>query len=192
MRLLLLLGALALSGCSMSPKSFKSYQPLFERFRLAVAPLRTAGSSYQILDVATVTDFAWDSVYYFTGYQSERDISRAVGAPWQGPAVADHGTRLLFARAGQVVTFVDFPSFVFVDRTEPMCFRLYSCDPAQRKVYSRAAARFAVFRICSKYGLQYPLVPVTCLDKDTSWRRFLTNGCSPTIIKALADSAEAK
>jgi hypothetical protein len=191
MRKGMVMAALALTGCSHGPRPNQSYAPLLARFRTELAPVRTSVQGYRVIDLASVTDFAWDSVYYFTGYQGSRDISAAVGEAWEGPEVPDHAKRLLFVRAGHVVTFVDFQAYTDPKEPSNLPVRLWDCIPSPRRVYGRHQARFAVCRHCTQDGLSYPLFPVACLDEP--WvRQFIAEGCSDKTAQALSDSAASR
>jgi hypothetical protein len=155
---------------------------LLSKNRVALAPVRKLSSGYRILNLDSLTDFAWDSVYYFTEEVSERHISATIGFSWKGPDVPNSCKRLLFVHNRQVATFVDFNQYANSDEQIdwPIPIHMWVCTELAktgRTVCPRNKARFAVSRSCSKYGIEYPLVPLACLD--TPLRNVLEQGCLP-------------
>lgn len=64
------------------------------------------------LDVSSLTDFEWDSLYVFTPYTTREAIDSALGFPWNHDAVAriemlDSFNLLVFVHDQQVVRFVE-------------------------------------------------------------------------------------
>lgn len=62
------------------------------------------------IDLHSVTDFPWDTVYVFGPYSSKRDVVKIIGVPWNGSTdvADDEGTHLLiFMQDGKVVRYTD-------------------------------------------------------------------------------------
>ena len=170
------------AGCSKT-LAVESNDALLAKIRLTLNPLRKQNSGYVVMNLDSLTDFTWDSVYYFTEEVGAHHISTTIGFPWEGPSVPNSYKRLLFVHNHQVVTFVDFNEYANADEQVewPIPIHMWACtkiSPVGKTVCPRNKARFAVSRSCSKYGIVYPLVPIECLD--TPLHATLEHGCPPS------------
>ena len=60
------------------------------------------------VDLADVTDFAWDHVLVAKRSASRAAISKALGAPWKGEVAFGTGDLLIFVRRGHVARYADY------------------------------------------------------------------------------------
>jgi hypothetical protein len=60
------------------------------------------------VDLADVTDFAWDHVLVAERSPSRAAISKALGAPWKGEVAFGTGDLLIFVRRGHVARYADY------------------------------------------------------------------------------------
>jgi hypothetical protein len=60
------------------------------------------------VDLADVTDFAWDHVLVAERSASRAAISKALGAPWKGDVAFGTGDLLIFVRRGHVARYADY------------------------------------------------------------------------------------
>ena len=60
------------------------------------------------VDLADVTDFAWDHVLLAEGSASRAAISKALGAPWKGEVAFGAGDVLIFVRGKHVARYADY------------------------------------------------------------------------------------
>jgi hypothetical protein len=60
------------------------------------------------VDLADVTDFAWDHVLVAERSASRAAISKALGAPWKGEVAFGTGDLLIFVRRGHVARYADY------------------------------------------------------------------------------------
>ena len=60
------------------------------------------------VDLADVTDFAWDHVLVAERNASRAAISRALGAPWKGEVAFGDGDVLIFVRGKHVARYADY------------------------------------------------------------------------------------
>ncbi len=60
------------------------------------------------VDLADVTDFAWDHVLVAERSASRAAISKALGAPWKGEVAFGTGDLLIFVRSGHVARYADY------------------------------------------------------------------------------------
>jgi hypothetical protein len=101
----LFMGLTALtSGCSTDGASDEQ---LATTLRRTLAPLQRGERQAQVFQLADLTEFPWDSVYFFKGEEDDRVIAGAIGFEWIGPDVPNLYTRVLFTRQAKVVRFVD-------------------------------------------------------------------------------------
>lgn len=148
-KLILLLTVTALlMSCS------DSNDDLLEELQTAVEKEEVGANGYNVVELESLTDFEWDTVYFFQAFEDKRDISDAIGFKWEGETVPEFYRRLLFVKDGQVVSFVDynyedFPLFV------------YGCNE-DRWVYPRNRTTFATFKYCKDGETIYPFIPVDC------------------------------
>ena len=138
------------SSCSDSDNKLE------EKLRAAVTEGEAGANGYKTIQMADLTDFEWEKMYYFQPYETKKDISDAIGFKWEGAEVKEGFRRLLFVSQGQVVAFVDynyneFPLFV------------YGCQ-GDRWVYPKARTTFASFKYCDGDKEIYTFMPVQCIE----------------------------
>ena len=151
---------LLLTGCS------DSNDALLEKLQAAVEKEEFGADGYQVIALDSLTDFEWETVYFFQAPEDEKAISDAIGFKWKGDAVPELNRRLLFVNNGEVVSFVDY------DYTEFPLF-VYGCN-TDRWVYPRSRSRFATFKYCVSDETIYPFIPVECID---NLREMVEAGC---------------
>jgi hypothetical protein len=79
--------------------------------RLAENVTREIGTAEQRgadVDLADVTDFAWDHVLLAQHDASRAAISKALGAHWKGDVAFGTGDLLIFVRRGHVARYADY------------------------------------------------------------------------------------
>ncbi|GAB3541300.1 hypothetical protein GCM10027443_40450 [Pontibacter brevis] len=131
-----------------------SNNDLLDKLRSAVEEEEMGENRYNVVDLANLTEFEWDTLYFFQAGEDKRAISDAIGFKWEGATVPELNRRLLFVKDGQVVSYTDynyreFPLFV------------YGCNE-DRWVYPRSRTRFATFKYCNNGNTVYPFIPVEC------------------------------
>lgn len=141
---------LLLMGCS------DSNDALLEKLQTAVEETEAGADGYHVIAMDSLTDFEWETVYFFQASEDEKAISDAIGFKWKGATVPELNRRLLFVNDGKVVSFVDY------DFTEFPLF-VYGCN-TDRWVYPRSRSTFATFKYCSSDETTYPFIPVECID----------------------------
>jgi hypothetical protein len=188
MRKYTVLSALVALCCSCGDNPYRSNDALLTNFRQALRPVYTMTHGYQIVRLDSIATFAWDSVYYFTGESTDRYISTTIGFKWDGPDVPDALKRLLFVHKQQVVKFIDCRTYGSADPASDEAFlpiHFWPCNASARAVWSRKAARFAVWRYCDQPAVEFEFVAVQCLD---NLRNLLDHGCPQPITRTLPDS----
>ncbi|WP_139307986.1 hypothetical protein [Pontibacter flavimaris] len=155
-----LLALLLLAGCNGSNTA------LNEKLKAAVTGGEVGPEGYKTIRMAELTDFDWDTMYFFQPNEDEKSISDAIGFKWEGDAVPDNHRRLLFVKDGEVVSYVDyyyndFPLFV------------YGCE-ADKWVYPKSRSEFASFKYCSGEEQVYAFIPVPCVENI---RLLMDNKC---------------
>lgn len=138
-----------LTGCS------DSNDDLLEKLQAAVETAEVGADGYQVVAIDSLTDFEWETMYFFQASEDKKAISDAVGFKWEGDAVPELNRRLLFVNDGEVVSFVDY------NYTEFPLF-VYGCN-TDRWVYPRSRSRFATFKYCASDETIYPFIPVECI-----------------------------
>ncbi len=148
---LLVLLALA-SGCSDSDNT------LNDNLLKAVTEGEVGPQGYKTIQLADVTDFDWDTMYYFQPNEDKKAISDAIGFRWEGDAVKAGHRRLLFVKGEQVVSFVDY-------NYEELPLFVYGCED-DKWVYPKSRTEFASFKYCSGSDDTpvYAFIPVRCLS----------------------------
>lgn len=137
-------------GCS------DSNDDLLEKLQASVEEEEVGANGYQVIAMDSLTDFEWETLYFFQASEDEKAISDAIGFKWKGATVPELNRRLLFVNDGKVVSFVDY------DYTEFPLF-VYGCN-TDRWVYPRSRSRFATFKYCANDETTYPLIPVDCIS----------------------------
>lgn len=169
----------------------RSNDALLAKIRTTMAPLKNMNHGYRILNLDSLASFAWDSVYYFNGEESERHISYTIGFPWKGKEVPNLYKRLLFVNKHRVVTYVDFNQESELSEVVewPIHIQMFACTQSSRPVCSRHEAKFIVFRHCSNTSVTYPLIPINCAK---NYKALIGERCSESSLQVLADSINHK
>lgn len=146
----LLLALFGLAGCSGSNAE------LAEKLRNAVTEGEVGAEGYKTVQLAELTDFDWETMYYFQPNEDQYAISDAIGFKWEGPEVPENHRRLLFVSSQEVVSYVDyyytdFPLFV------------YGCQ-GDRWVYPKSRSTFATFKYCNQEQEIYTFIPIACAE----------------------------
>ncbi|MCC9137071.1 hypothetical protein ACFSKU_20425 [Pontibacter silvestris] len=129
---------------------------LLEKLQAAVEEENAVGNDFHVVDMDSLTDFEWETLYFFDAGEDKRSISDQIGFKWDGPVVPDLHRRLLFVNEGQVVTYTDY-------KFDDFPLMVYGCNE-DRWVYPRSRSRFATFRYCNQNNVIYPFIPVTCVE----------------------------
>lgn len=148
--ILTLLALFLFAGCSDSNDSLK------EKLQEAVTDGAAGTKGYKTIQMTDLTDFEWDTMYYFQPNDDKKSISDAIGFKWEGEPVALGQHRLLFVNDGQVVSYIDyiyseFPLFV------------YGCE-GDKWVYPKSRTEFASFKYCNGEEQVYTFIPVECVE----------------------------
>lgn len=148
--ILFFVSALLLLSCS------DSNSELNEKLKAAVTEGEPGTQGYKTIQMAELTDFEWETMYYFQPNEDQKAISDAIGFKWQGDVVPDNHRRLLFVNGEEVVSYVDyyydeFPLFV------------YGCE-GDRWVYPKSRTNFASFKYCDGEKEIYTFIPVQCAE----------------------------
>lgn len=146
--LLLLLALLTFVSCSKE-------DPLLMELKAAVDASEQNEAGYEVIDMAELTDFEWETLYHFHQLDEKNFISRVIGFRWMGDEVPNLHRRLLFVNKGEVVKYIDYDF-----RELPLT--LYGCGE-DRWVYPRERAKFATFKYCAGEDPIYPFIPVACI-----------------------------
>ena len=70
--------------------------------------IATAQQRGDDVDLADLSDFAWDHVLLAERDASRAEISRALGAPWKGEVAFGTGDLLIFVHRGHVARYADY------------------------------------------------------------------------------------
>lgn len=169
----LVIASMLLVGCTGSNDEF------LEKMRQQMKPVRTMTHGYRVLNLSDLTDFEWDSVYFFRGgsVPDNAEINSKIGFEWDGESVPDGFNRLLFVRGREVVSYTDFIPW----NEQPMPIWMFGCRGDRGWGISRKDARFAVFRDCAS-GETYDMVPLRCID---DFRVLIEQGCTEKTLKIL-------
>ena len=151
---------LLLMGCS------DSNDDLLEKLQESVEKEEFGADGYQVIAVDSLTDFEWETLYFFQAGEDKKGISDAIGFKWEGATVPELNRRLLFVNKGKVVSFVDY------NYTEFPLF-VYGCN-TDRWVYPRSRSRFATFKYCASEETIYPFIPVECIS---NLNEMVATGC---------------
>jgi len=150
-KLLLLLLICSLLSCS------ENNDKLLDKLRAAVTTGEAGNKGYKIVSMAKLTDFEWDTLYYFQELTTAKYMSEEIGFKWNGPEVPNLHHRLLFVKEGKVTSFVDYPYQEF-----PLV--VYGCND-NRWIYPRSSTDFAAFKYCSSGDTAtYTFIPVKCVE----------------------------
>lgn len=148
--ILVVVSVVLLLGCSGSNSG------LNEKLKAAVTEGEVGPEGYKTIQMAELTDFDWDTMYYFQPNEDEKAISDAIGFKWEGAEVPENHRRLLFVKGQEVVSYVDylydeFPLFV------------YGCGD-DKWVYPKGRTTFASFKYCDGATEVYTFIPVKCAE----------------------------
>ncbi len=173
----LVIASMLLVGCT------GSNDELLEKMRQQMEPVRTMTHGYRVLNLSDLTDFEWDSVYFFRGgsVPDNAEINSKIGFEWYEGAVPDGFRRLLFVRGREVVSYTDFIPW----NEQPMPIWMFGCRGDRGWGISRNDARFAVFRNCSSGASDigtYYMVPLRCVD---NFQALIEQGCTVKTLKIL-------
>lgn len=162
-----LLALLWLASCNGSNTA------LNEKLKTAVTEGETGPEGFHTIQMAELTDFDWDVMYYFQPNEDERAISEVIGFRWEGAEVPEDHRRLLFVKGQEVVSYVDyyyndFPLFV------------YGCE-GDKWIYPKSRSSFASFKYCSGDQEIYTFIPVACVENI---RMLMDNKCPEGANKA--------
>lgn len=144
-----LLALLYFTSCTDSNTSLE------QKLRTAVTEGEAGPNGYKTVNLAELTDFEWDRLYYFQAGEDKKSISDAIGFKWEGAEVKAGRNRLLFVKGEEVVSYVDytytdFPLFVYGCRND-------------KWIYPRERSQFATFKYCSGENEIYTFIPVACV-----------------------------
>lgn len=188
----LALGLLAwgsLVGCS------KRDQTLAPKLYAALQPVRALTHGYAVIDLPRLTDFPWDSVYFFQGETGDEYMMEVTGIRWSMGEVPNHYTRLVFVHQGQIIRYADLwqeeTNELMSQLPLPIWMGIYPCD-GRRPVCPRNKARFASFPTCESGNVYYTLIPLACLDnfKDELATACYQSSTHPTQEPASQDSVQ--
>ncbi|WP_133272799.1 hypothetical protein [Hymenobacter radiodurans] len=149
-------------GCSRSDDA------LLDRLQTAI---RTGPSlkeaDYRVVDLAKLTDFPWDTLYFFRGSYdlSQRDVNRYLGFDWDSPPLDKTRNRILFVYQGQVAAYADCDSYERVNNNQKgSALSMVACpeDLAQVFVCTRANSKLAVFAHVREQDTSYACIPARC------------------------------
>lgn len=149
-----------LASCSGSNSN------LNDKLMKAVTEGEPGAEGYKTIQMADLTDFDWDTMYYFQPNEDSEAISETLGFKWEGSVVPDNHRRLLFVKGQEVVSYVDyfytdFPLFV------------YGCD-SDKWVYPKSRTNFASFKYCDGETEIYTFIPVACIE---NFRELMDSKC---------------
>ena len=148
--LLPLLAILFFASCSDSNTSLK------ENLREAVTEGEAGPQGYKTVNLAELTDFEWDRMYYFNAGETKNSISDAIGFRWDGSNVEAGNMRLLFVKGEEVVSYFDY-------NYQEFPLMVYGCQ-GDKWVYPRDRSQFATFKYCSGDVETYAFIPVPCVN----------------------------
>ncbi|MFD2246297.1 hypothetical protein, partial [Pontibacter ruber] len=141
---------LILASCSGGNRQLR------EKIMDAVTSEKATAAGYQVIPLATMTDFEWEKLYFFDEGTDNDFINNEIGFKWDGSTVPGQHRRLLFVNKGQVASYLDY------DYTE-FPLTVYGCEQ-DRWVYPRNRAQFASFKYCQDDKEIYTFIPVQCID----------------------------
>jgi hypothetical protein len=168
-RVLIFVLLLFVTSCSGSDDK------LLAKLKQQIMPVRTMKSGYRILNLDSLTDFEWDSVYWFhnnEGFDTDKLISKRIGFAWKGAAIPNQCSRILFVHQKEVVNYVDC-SYYDGGANDAMPIQLYGCSETAYGI-ARKQAKFAVFHLCTHGFTAYPFLQIACLG---NFKDFLATGC---------------
>jgi hypothetical protein len=136
-----LAGLLVLSGC-VEPAEDQGLKKAFVQALTAVT--QRPPNQDIVVDLATVTSFAWDSLYTFPGTMPVTAITRALGSAWPGSEnIHEDDNLLVFMYRGHLANYVLFRGFNYQQEPNFVKFTLHA-DGGE--VFTPATARFRVHR----------------------------------------------
>jgi hypothetical protein len=135
-------------GCS------DSNNQLLDKLQTAVTAEKTGKAEYNVVKLDELTDFEWDTVYFFAGQVNPKEIADEIGIKWDGKATPGGHDRLLFVHNNKVVSYIDY-------KLEELPLRVYGCNQ-DRWVYPRSRSTFATFKYCQDDKEVYAFIPEPC------------------------------
>jgi hypothetical protein len=136
-----LAGLLVLSSC-FGPTEDQGLKKAFVQALTAVQ--QRPADQDTVVDLATITHFAWDSLYTFPGVMPVQYIPRTIGTAWpDSENIHEDDNLLVFMYRGHLVKFLVFRGFNY--QQEPN-FVQFTLQAAQGEVFTPATARFRVHR----------------------------------------------
>ena len=158
-------------ACDEQKEAWTNASDFANKFQAAVQTVGRNPGDYKIVDVARMTTFVWDSLYYFKDDSDNNTadvISYVTGCPWSGPDFRDDCIRLVFTRKGQVSAFVDY-----IDREEsreghsPLLLTVFF-DRRVGLICAHDSARLAIVRDCDGHGIasRFALMREIRVDKN--------------------------
>ncbi|MEJ8757883.1 hypothetical protein WG947_12790 [Pontibacter sp. H259] len=145
--LLLLLTFFALTSCSDSDTK------LLDKLQAAVEK-EPGKAGYTLVKLEEVTDFEWDTLYYFAGQVSPEEVVDQIGIKWDGGKIPGGHDRLLFVHNNKVVSFLDY-------KLEEFPLQVFGCN-TDRWIYPRNRSTFAAFKYCQGEKEVYAFIPEPC------------------------------
>ncbi|NDK56067.1 hypothetical protein [Pontibacter fetidus] len=147
--LLLILAFFALTACS------DTNNKLLDKLQTAVKK-EPGKAGYTQVKLESITDFEWDTLYYFAGQVSPEEINDQIGIKWDGGKIPGGHDRLIFVKDNKVVSFVDYDLSEF-----PL--QVFGCNTDQW-IYPRNRSMFAAFKYCQGEKEVYAFIPEPCYD----------------------------
>lgn len=145
---------IGLLGCSGSDNT------TLKKLQAAVENENVGPKGYNVIKLEDITDFEWDTAYFFQEATPVLDIRNEIGFMWDGTAVPNFHHRFLFVGKGKVVGFVDY------NFKEEFPLSVYGCNQ-DRWIYPRSRATFASFKYCTTGEDQktvYTFIPEPCVE----------------------------
>jgi hypothetical protein len=130
-------GLLLLSSCFGPPED----QALKKAFVQALTTTQQRPADPDtVVDLSTITTFAWDSLYTFPGIATVEGISRAIGTTWpDSENIHEDDNLLVFMYRGHLVNFLVFRGFNYQQEPNFVKFTLHTNEG---EVFTPATARF--------------------------------------------------
>ena len=145
--LLLLLTLFVLMGCSDNDNK------LLDKLQTAVKK-EPGKAGYTVVELESITDFEWDTLYFFAGQVSPEEVNNQIGIKWDGGKIPGGYDRLIFVKNNQVVSFIDYNLVEF-----PL--QVFGCN-TDRWIYPRNRSTFAAFKYCQGEKEVYAFIPEPC------------------------------
>ncbi|MBF9239993.1 hypothetical protein I2I05_21560 [Hymenobacter sp. BT683] len=133
---------LLLASCSELPPEDQAFK---QRFVAAVSPITDRPVNDTLpLDLATVTPFAWDTVYVFSSTATLETINRSLGQRWPGDENMHEDDNLwVFTQRGAIVNYLEFRGFNYQQEPHFVHFKGHF---NLGELFTPATAKFSVIR----------------------------------------------